>query len=193
MNLKPDELLGIMQKQEAFLKEAQTMSVKVGLPKKTASIQDEGVSIITIGAAHEYGAEFIHPGGTSYTKGESGRAKFVKKGTSGVVGKTGAHKIVIPQRSFLRVPFAVKQDELVKAIQSQFELGRSGELSVEKALGRIGAVAAGISKKAFTTKGYGTWTDIKPETKKRKKSSVILIDTGTLKQSITWGVERNAS
>jgi len=155
MNLKPEELLKMMQKQEAFLKDVQTMSVKVGLPKKTASIKEKGISIIIIGAAHEYGQGDMH-------------------------------------RSFLRVPFAVRKDELAKIIQSQFELGKS-KLNAKLALGRVGALASGISKKAFTNQGYGTWADIKPETKKRKKSSKVLIDTSTLSQSITWEVEKNAS
>lgn len=152
--MKPEDLLKMLEKQAKFLKQAKTMSVKVGLPKKTASIKNDGVSIVVIGAAHEYGQGDMH-------------------------------------RSFLRVPFAIKKDELAKIIESQFELGKSGEMDAKKALGRIGALASGISKEAFSTQGFGTWADIKPETKKRKKSSAVLIDTGQLSQSITWAVEND--
>lgn len=98
----------------------------------------------------------------------------------------------VPQRSFLRVPFSVKQSEIVSVQDSQhkaiFEKGKP----VAAALGIIGIKATNISRGAFTSRGYGTWSDISNFTKESKGSIQILIDTGTLRNSITHEV-RNAS
>ena len=94
----------------------------------------------------------------------------------------------VPRRSFLRVPFTTKKDELTKAIAKQFaDVFESGKSS-EQALGLIGTVAVNISKGAFTTRGYGEWPDITQATKDAKGSSQVLIDTGILRGSITYVV-----
>jgi len=97
----------------------------------------------------------------------------------------------IPQRSFLRVPFIVKRKEINKVIAKQFEAVALGK-SPKVALGQIGVVAVNYSRGAFTTKGYGNWQDISEKTKQEKGSTQVLIDTGTLRGSITSAV-RNAS
>lgn len=94
----------------------------------------------------------------------------------------------IPQRSFLRTPFATKRKEMNKAITQQFVAVANGERKPLIGLGRIGAVATNISKGAFTSKGYGVWPDITAETKQRKGSSQVLVDTGILKGSISYVV-----
>lgn len=95
----------------------------------------------------------------------------------------------IPQRSFLRVPFQMKRKEMSEFIRGEFSKIASGKRTTAKAMGRIGAKATNIVKGAFTTKGYGTWPDITPATKQAKGSSQPLIDTGTLRNSITWKVK----
>ena len=108
--------------------------------------------------------------------------------TVATVGARHEYGAGVPRRSFLRVPFTTKRDELSTAIAKQFEdvfqLGKSAE----QALGLIGTVAVNISKGAFTTRGYGEWPDITQETKDAKGSSQVLIDTGILRGSITYVV-----
>lgn len=94
-----------------------------------------------------------------------------------------------PQRSFLRTPFKIKKKELAAQIDTQLLKVLSGKQSAEKGLGLIGAYATNISKGAFRTQGYGTWPALKPSTIKEKGSSQILIDTGTLRNSISWEVK----
>ena len=94
-----------------------------------------------------------------------------------------------PVRSFLRVPFATNGKELNQAIAAQFESISTGA-SVDRALGRIGVTAVNISKGAFTTLGYGAWQPITAATKRLKKSSQTLIDTGILRSSISWVIRR---
>ena len=92
----------------------------------------------------------------------------------------------VPQRSFLRTPFATKRKVMNKAIAQQFVAVANGERKPLVGLGRIGAVATNISKGAFTSKGYGQWRDITAATKQRKGSSQTLVDTGILKGSINY-------
>ena len=91
----------------------------------------------------------------------------------------------VPRRSFLRVPFTTKKDELTKVIAKQFADVFERGKSAEQALGLIGTVAVNISKGAFTSRGYGEWPDITQATKDAKGSSQVLIDTGILRGSIT--------
>lgn len=150
----PEQMQEYALKQAQNMREAMSRSVKVGLPaeKVGGKVYGDGMTVIRVGAIHEYG-----------------------RGNN-------------PVRSFLRVPFNIKRKELAKAIEKQFELVGDG-LPVMTALGRIGAVATNISKDAFISQGYGTWPDITADTKKEKGSSQVLIDTGTLRNSITWAVE----
>lgn len=88
-----------------------------------------------------------------------------------------------PQRSFLRMPQELKRKELNAFIRKQ--LGKVFEgMEVEKGLGIIGIYAENLAKEAFETGGFGKWPDIASETKRKKGSSGILIDTQILKNSI---------
>jgi len=162
----------MLKNSESFLAEinkAKRMHVAVGLPidKVGGAIYGDGMSVIRIGAIHEYGATFTHPGGES-----------------------GPYLITIPRRSFLRVPFITKKDEMDKALLQQFNAVSTGKRTAAQALGRVGLVAENISRGAFTSMGYGEWEDIKPATKRRKGSGQPLIDTGTLRNSISSVVRK---
>jgi hypothetical protein len=52
----------------------------------------------------------------------------------------------------------------------------------------LSVIATNYSKEAFVTRGFGQWPDISQSTKEAKGSSQILIDTGTLRNSITYVV-----
>lgn len=92
----------------------------------------------------------------------------------------------IPQRSFLRAPFDIKRKEMDEGIAKQFHAAVNGLISVDTGLGRVGVLATNVSKGAFTSRGYGTWPDIRAATKKSKGSDQVLVDTGILRGSITW-------
>jgi hypothetical protein len=114
-------------------------------------------------------------GGTVYDDGQ----------TVAQVGAQHEYGAGVPRRSFLRTPFTAKQDDLTAAIAKQFEDVFQRGKKAEQALGLIGTVAVNISKGAFTSRGYGEWPDISAATKEDKGSSQVLIDTGTLRNSIT--------
>lgn len=155
IRVSPDQLLKQLEKTSKLYKQMQTMSVDVGLPMGKVPLKmRDGVSIATIGAAHELG-----------------------------LGNN-------PRRSFLNMPFSIKKKDIEKVIAKQLSLVKAFETSPQKALNIIGSYASGISREAFTTRGFGQWVDIQEETKRRKGSSAILIDDGTLMQSITWEVKK---
>jgi len=94
----------------------------------------------------------------------------------------------MPMRSWMRVPFKQESEKLFAVIAAQWGLVFAAKKNTDAALDRIGLVASNISKGAFRKKGYGEWPDITEETKRRKGSTAILIDTGLLRSSITWVV-----
>jgi len=117
-------------------------------------------------------------GGTVYEGGQ----------TVAQVGAQHEYGAGVPRRSFLRTPFAVKKDDMDKAIAKQLEDVFKRGKKAEQALGLIGTVAVNIVKGAFLTRGYGEWLDITDATKEAKGSSQVLIDTGTLRNSISYVV-----
>lgn len=108
----------------------------------------------------------------------------------GGIQEYGAPEANIPSRSFIRVPFIINRKKIEKFIEITFKKVVEEGLPANIAIGRIGAFAQKIALESFSTNGYGKWQPLKPKTIKRKKSSAILIDTGILRQSITWVVRK---
>ena len=152
--MTPEQMLKNTTAYLKNLEKAKSGYIAVGLPSEEVGgkVYGDGMTVLQVGAIHEYGA-----------------------------GNN-------PRRSFLRTPFAVKKADMDKAIAQQFKDVFERGKKAETALGLIGTVAVNISKGAFTTRGYGEWPDISQATKDAKGSSQILIDTGTLRNSITYVV-----
>lgn len=189
--MKPEQMI---EKTERMLKNieiAKKLHVVVGITKESATgkVYESGANVLTIGTTHEFGGTIQHPGGTPYIIGKDKKTKFVSFNRSGrVAGFTKAHGIIIPQRSFLRVPFKIKSGDISKYTGKLFEQVLVRGTDPKKQLEKLGVFLQNISKKSFETKGYGTWPDIKAATKRRKGSSGILLDTGMLRNSITYDV-----
>lgn len=159
--MNPKEYLERTRRQLEAMKRAKSASVKVGLPAGESATSQAYKSDGQAAAPTVLDVGIWHEYGTQF----------------------------VPMRSFLRGPFEEKYSELSRAIQAQFKLVLENDLDVEVGLGRIGLTAVNISKGAFKTKGYGAWPDITQATKTAKGSSQVLIDTGLLRNSITWVVE----
>lgn len=101
----------------------------------------------------------------------------------GAVHEFGSGRV--PSRSFLRVPFEQKKGALEAFIRSEFQAVLEQERTASKALDKVGAAATNISKGAFLD---NEWPALKPATIAAKGSSRPLIDTGTLRASLTWAV-----
>lgn len=91
----------------------------------------------------------------------------------------------VPRRSFLRMPFIVKQKTIDKAIATSWKKIAEGKSQTIKEFGILGIMGQNISKDAFATGGFGKWEKLKPATEKAKGSTEILLDTSKLVQSIT--------
>lgn len=184
MKLNPQDFAKHVETYADELQKAQKAVLKVGLPKEKigGKAYGNGATVIQIGSVHEFGGTWLHPGGTPYKLTGDGRAIFLKKGDPTATGITRPHKITMPKRSFLRMPFLLKFREIDEVLQSQFKKIGEGTTTTEKALGIVGVKAVNISKKAFSTRGFGKW---KPS---KKKSGMTLIDKAILRNSITWQV-----
>lgn len=116
---------------------------------------------------------------------ESATGKIYPKGQT--VIEIGAHHEFgtddIPQRSFLKLPFELKQDEIGKLTKALYSDVLTGKKSVEKALATIGIKAQNISVDAFRSNGYGSWEPV-------QHGGTPLIDTGTLRNSISYVVRK---
>lgn len=98
----------------------------------------------------------------------------------------------VPRRSFIEAPFAIKKSEMEARIDSEMKKLIEGRTTVDRALGFIGIEATNIVKGAFTSEGYGTWPPLNSITIAMKGSSQTLIDTGILRNSISYKVVDNA-
>lgn len=152
--MTPQEYLKNTLRIQSEMTKALKMSTDVGLinAKVGSQIYGDGVSVMVVGAIHEYGAGNV------------------------------------PERSFLRAPFLTQQGYVREQIIKEWASVMQGKSDASRALGRLGVIGTNLAKGAFTSNGYGTWPAIKASTIKAKGSSRTLIDTGTLRNAITWQV-----
>lgn len=135
--------------------------------------------------------------------GVAGLAKRVKKSGFVDVGVIGAGKhsesgltvatvafqnefgVGVPERSFFRSALSENKKDIINLQAKLLKQVQSGEMSVQKALGLIGRFTADlITGKIVSLKSPAN----KQSTINKKGSSNPLIDTGQLRDSITWEV-----
>lgn len=148
-----------------------------------------GSDIVKIASAHEFGATIRHPGGTAFGFNtqrdiQDNRIRFLRSGEGQVVlGETGPHTIKIPKRSFLRSWADQKRSDIGIFVSKEMRKFILGKQSYRKSLRRIGLFGvAGVRNKITR----GPFRPLKPATIRRKRSSRPLIDTGRMRQSITF-------
>lgn len=103
----------------------------------------------------------------------------------GAINEFGSSDGRIPERSFLRVPLRQNGDKILADFTRLIKMVQEERLTMAAALDQIGARAASISQEAISA---GIDPANAPATIKRKGSSTPLVDTGRLRQSITWVV-----
>lgn len=91
----------------------------------------------------------------------------------------------IPERSFLRVPLRSGQDRFKQIFQAGLPQVVSGELSMFQLMSQVGAAGVGASQEAIS---QGIQPPLAQSTVDSKGSSTPLVDTGRLRQSITFVV-----
>ncbi|MEA3330610.1 MAG: hypothetical protein U9Q29_02830 [Campylobacterota bacterium] len=91
----------------------------------------------------------------------------------------------IPERSFIRVPVQHNKEKYIALAAKQAKLIFNGKQTVEDALGILGLFMSDKMKASF---GNNDWSPNSQQTIASKGSSSPLIDTGQLRQSITWQI-----
>jgi hypothetical protein len=117
-------------------------------------------------------------------------AKAEADGTSMVlvaaVNEFGSSDGHIPERPFLRQGVKAGADKFERLNRVNLRLIVQGKKSVEESLEQLGVVAVGEVKRNFIK---GEFKENAPATIERKGSSRPLINSGSLRQSITYVVE----
>lgn len=144
-----------------ILKVAATLAtrvVKVGvIGSEAANETEDGITLGRLAGVHEFGAAI----------------------------KIGSTVIIIPERSFIRAPIAAQRGAYSDFVAKNIGRILLGKVSVDRALGLLGARAVGDIQKAIAA---GIQPENAPATIKRKGSSKPLVDTGLLRQSVTFAV-----
>lgn len=162
--------------------------VTVGIHEDAGNVESDDLTMASLGAIHEFGADINHPGGTSYgyaTKeaADKGQVRFLKSGTGYMeLGITGPHQINIPARPWLIPGARSGNDEYLKIIETTIAKGGTAE----EALGKVGVVAVAMVQKYMTDLSSPPNA---PSTIKKKGSSKPLIDSGAMRQSVTFKIE----
>jgi hypothetical protein len=107
--------------------------------------------------------------------------------TVGVIHEFGAPGAGIPMRSFLRAGIAEATPELRALMRKVAKAMGDDEIAQQRALELLGVAAASAVRQRIVK---GPFVANAESTVERKGSSSPLIDSGLLRQSITWEVER---
>lgn len=103
-----------------------------------------------------------------------------------MIHEFGAPDAGIPERPILRSTLRAEAAGATKRLAKDVKAVIRGNMTGEKALQRVGLYLEGRVKNNFGKDTYGgTSVPLLPETIKRKGSSAALIDTGSLRASIT--------
>lgn len=185
------DIKGFQELQDELMKELGALksdkTVTIGIHEEAGGVESSDLTMASLGAINEFGADIKHPGGTSYgyaTKAAADRdeVRFLKKGAGHMeLGVTRPHVITIPARPWLEPGVASATEEVLATIQEGMEAGKT----MDQILEGVGVVAAGA------VKVYMTELKTPPNaasTIRKKGSSNPLLDTGAMRQSVTYQV-----
>ena len=91
-----------------------------------------------------------------------------------------------PERSFIRSTINGQAKDIKKVARAQYAKVLNGNATIEQGLGILGAYTAGLIQETFTS---NDWTPNTERTIRAKGSSKPLINTGQLRQSISFKVD----
>ena len=164
-------------------------NVKVGLLSGKGGEEQisEDLDLAGLGAIHEFGA--------TINVTDKMRAFFRHQFKINL--KKTTTTIVIPARSFLELPIATQTKKLRKYLLESFDdletveywIAEKGDLMTVAVM--LGAAGVRLVNEAFETSGWGNWAPNSPLTIAQKGSAMPLVDTGKLRQSITYEVQKN--
>ena len=93
----------------------------------------------------------------------------------------------VPERSFMRTSLQKNRGRYSALNEQNLKKVLNGGMSVDAALGQLGLMASSDIKEQIKN---GSFAPLKQATIKRKGSSKPLIDTGQMRQSVTYELEK---
>ena len=161
--------------------------VTVGIHEDEGNHESDDITNAALGAMLDMGADIEHPGGTSYgfaskAAADRNEVRFLKTGKGyAELGTTGPHTISIPARPWLNPGVATGNLEYLSIIEKAAAKGEPLDMTLNK----IGVTAVGLVQKYMT--------DLRTppnaaSTIKKKGSSNPLIDSGALRQSVSYKI-----
>lgn len=109
--------------------------------------------------------------------------------TLAAIHDLGAPGAGIPERAFMRQSVENRRAQYTKFLSNELRSAYRGEQSIERAYGRLGAVAVG-GVQVEITRPSPAFVALQKSTIARKGSSKPLIDTGQLRQAVTFVVRK---
>lgn len=106
------------------------------------------------------------------------------------VGAAHEYGLGVPQRSFLRVTWIVKDKEINKIKKNAFLEMVNLSMSVEDGFDFLGVGARNFVLEAFINGGFGAWQPLSAKTIALKGTTKILFEKGVLESSITHEVRK---
>ncbi len=104
----------------------------------------------------------------------------------GSVQEVGSITRNIPKRSFIKEPLLAHLSERIKRQKSKLKQYLFIDKKIDEAYNLIGNTAVNIIVSSFKNKNDGKWAPNAPSTIRKKGVDNPLIDTGKLRQSITF-------
>ena len=170
---------------------SEKFKVKVGLlaNKGGTDSVSENLDLAGLGAVQEFGA----------TINVTDKMRAFFRYQFGINLKKTTTTIVIPARSFLELPFKQQIKKLEKYMFEKFgdediegiEYWIATKGDFESVAQMLGIAGVRLVNEAFETSGWGEWLPNSPLTIAQKGSALPLVNTGKLRQSITYEVEKN--
>ena len=133
-----------------------TKIVQVGIVGASADEDEDGITLGRLAGVHEYGAAIRMPGGTI---------------------------LLIPERSFIRASIKENERAYSDVVRGFAKRVLDGSMSEERALGLLGVRAVADMQRRISR---GIDPPNAQSTIDRKGSSKPLIDTGRLRQGLSW-------
>lgn len=188
---------GWAKKIAANIKGLASKEVAVGFPVggKAASVTyDNGMSVLDVAVANQFGADIDHPGGTAYIKEMAGnglssmgsaeyRVRFISNDDprAATALRTKPHRIKIPARAFMDQGTERLIADVGKDMEAVAKQANRREVNAAQALKKIGVFGEKCIQEAITD---GTYEPNAPSTVRRKQSNKPLMDTGKMRQSV---------
>jgi hypothetical protein len=131
-----------------------------------------------------------------FLKGSGAKTKSTVEGSGAdtvmiaAIQEFGVPEKGIPERSFIRAPFAAHKTECVGLLKIEIKKAYEGRGDIPKALDRLGLKMVSFMRTAikFSSGGNEPYPPNAPSTIEKKGSSRPLVDTGQLLRSITHEV-----